>query len=107
MYTLKSKMTSLLSADQTWEDTASWQTAHSISFDDLMEEIPGLTSVVLELEADKRSVIRTLTYENVEARNTHFGTDSMPTLRKPGIFSVEFIEESEETPPKPEGWFEI
>ncbi|MDA9302685.1 hypothetical protein N9578_00585 [bacterium] len=106
MYTLKSKMSSLLSAEQTWEDTSAWEAAHSISCDAIVAEVPGLTSVVLELQADKRSVIRTLTYDDVDARNSHFFNDAMPTLRKPGLFAVEFIEESEETPPKPEGWFE-
>lgn len=100
MYTVTAKVTSLLEADLTWSTAEDWAAAHNFDVIAIVDAVPGLKAINLDLQADGRSVIRTATYESLDSRLAHVsGGDSLalPNLRNPGVFSVEFIEESEPT----------
>lgn len=81
-----------------FENTADWENANDFFCDEMVESVPGLTSCTLELQADGKSVIRTMVYESVDARVAHASNKTLLGGRRPEFFTNTHISESEPTP---------
>jgi hypothetical protein len=99
MYSVTSKLSSLLDETLTWESADAWARDHGLDVITLAETVPGLQHINLDLLEDGRTVVRTATYDSVQSRLDHVNSGgTLPSLRRPGYFSVTFVEETEPTP---------
>jgi hypothetical protein len=81
-----------------FENTSDWEAAMDFSCEEMVSVIPGMTSCTLELQDDKKTVIRTMVYESVDARLAHREDRTLPTGKRLDYFLNEFISESEPVP---------